>query len=231
MPLIFSETSPKASTSAAAADTSPVATTTQAQAAIQAMMVQLTTDGVPKLHCPICNKALVSLNGYVKHLKKHEPPGGFFCRYCDARFCSDDELKKHRDEVHTTIACRICKEITFTNEEDYREHIRVVHEGIDREILKCEKCGAEYKTLEPFKRHQENQCGTIKPHKCDECEMAFYTKYNLKQHKITHSGERRFCCSYCGKNFLQKGRLVEHERSHTGEKPYKCDVSKQNLNN
>ncbi|XP_067620513.1 gastrula zinc finger protein xFG20-1 [Eurosta solidaginis] len=188
------------------------------------MLVQLTTDGVPKLHCPVCNKAMVSLNGYVKHVKKHEPPGGFLCHYCDERFCSEEAQKKHRDEVHTIISCRLCPGVTFTNEEDYREHIRALHNGVDRHMLKCDKCGAEYKTLIPFKRHMDTECGKVKPYKCDECELSFVTKYNLRAHKELHSGERKFCCSYCGKNFKQKGRLVEHERSHTGEKPYKCDV-------
>ncbi|XP_039950356.1 uncharacterized protein LOC120768000 [Bactrocera tryoni] len=197
---------------------------TPAPPSTKSMLVQLTTDGVPKLHCPVCDKALVSLSGYVKHVKKHEPPGGFLCRYCDERFCSEEELRKHRDKVHTTIVCRLCTEVTFTNEDDYREHIRVVHNGIDREMLKCDKCGAEYKTIYPYKRHIETECGKIKPHKCEQCSMTFVTKYNLKQHMVLHTGERKYCCSYCGKNFLQKGRLVEHERSHTGEKPHKCDV-------
>ncbi|XP_075149740.1 zinc finger protein 30C [Haematobia irritans] len=197
------------------------ATSTEAQLA---MLVKLSTQGVPKLFCPICNKALVSLHGYVKHVKKHEPPGGFLCRYCEARFCSDEELKKHRETEHTTIACRLCKDTTFTNEEDYRVHIRDIHNGVDRQLYNCEKCGAAYKTIEPYRRHIENDCGSIKPFKCDLCPMAFVTKYNLKHHKENHSGELKFCCSYCGRNFKQKARLIEHERTHTGEKPYKCDV-------
>uniref|UniRef100_A0A0A1XK82 Zinc finger protein 665 n=3 Tax=Zeugodacus cucurbitae TaxID=28588 RepID=A0A0A1XK82_ZEUCU len=213
-----------ASSMAAASTTVATATPQPASTGTKSMLVQLTTDGVPKLHCPVCDKALVSLSGYVKHVKKHEPPGGFLCRYCDDRFCSEEELKKHRDNVHTTIVCRLCTAVTFTNESDYREHIRVIHNGIDREMLKCDKCGAEYKTIYPFKRHIETECGKIKPHKCEQCAMTFVTKYNLKQHMVLHTGERKYCCSYCGKNFLQKGRLVEHERSHTGEKPHKCDV-------
>uniref|UniRef100_A0A1I8PFN3 C2H2-type domain-containing protein n=1 Tax=Stomoxys calcitrans TaxID=35570 RepID=A0A1I8PFN3_STOCA len=197
------------------------ATSTEAQ--LQ-MLVKLSTEGVPKLFCPICNKALISLHGYVKHVKKHEPPGGFLCRFCEARFCSDEELKKHRETEHTTIACRLCKDTTFTNEEEYRTHIRDIHKGVDRQLYNCEKCGAAYKTIEPYRRHIENDCGSIKPFKCDLCPMAFVTKYNLKHHKDNHSGELKFCCSYCGRNFKQKARLVEHERTHTGEKPYKCDV-------
>ncbi|XP_065357906.1 zinc finger protein 699 [Calliphora vicina] len=206
------------------ADASAASTSSAAAAAQQNMLVKLSTDGVPKLFCPICNKALVSLAGYVKHVKKHDPPGGFICRYCDSRFCSDEELKKHRETEHTTIACRLCKDTTFTNEDDYRSHIRDIHQGVDREIFTCEKCGAAYKTIDPYRRHMETECGRIKPYKCDKCQLAFVTKYNLKQHLDNHSGELKFCCSYCGRNFKQKARLVEHERTHTGEKPYSCDV-------
>ncbi|XP_055908850.1 zinc finger protein 665 [Eupeodes corollae] len=188
------------------------------------MMVQITTDkSGPKLVCPVCDKALVSLNGYVKHMKKHEPPGGYLCNYCDDRFCLEDHLKKHKDEKHKILACQICHE-TFDSPQDYRNHIQDIHKGVDRRMIKCEKCGMEFKTAQAAKRHNETQCGQIKPHPCDQCKMAFYTKYNLAEHKKIHSGEKKFCCSYCGKSFMSNGRLVIHERSHTGEKPYKCDV-------
>ncbi|XP_055849283.1 zinc finger protein 665 [Episyrphus balteatus] len=197
---------------------------TDAPSVSNTMMVQITTDKTgPKLVCPVCDKALVSLNGYVKHMKKHEPPGGYLCNYCDERFCLEDHLKKHKDEKHKVLACQICH-ATFDSAQEYRIHINEVHQGVDRRMIKCEKCGMEFKTAQAAKRHTETQCGQIKPHPCDQCDMAFYTKYNLAEHKKIHTGEKKFCCSYCGKSFLSNGRLVIHERSHTGEKPYKCDV-------
>lgn len=188
------------------------------------MMVQITTDRTgAKLVCPVCDKALISLNGYVKHLKKHDPPGGYHCNYCDERFCLEEHLKKHKDEKHKILACQICLQ-TFETPQDYRNHIKDVHQGIDRRMIRCDKCAMEFKTAQAAKRHTDTQCGQIKAHKCDQCEMAFYTKYNLAEHKKIHSGEKKFCCSYCGKSFLSNGRLIIHERSHTGEKPYKCDI-------
>lgn len=184
-----------------------------------------------KHHCPICDKAFVAINSYKNHIRKHDPPGGFECRYCDERFCTEPSLKQHCAEQHMTIACRLCKDnaalATFNDENEYRKHIRDKHNGLDRQLLQCEKCGATYKTLEPYRRHLQTACGTIKPYKCEQCQMTFMTKYNLKHHQDSHNGERKYCCSYCGKNFTQKGRLIEHERSHTGEKPYKCDVSRK----
>lgn len=188
-----------------------------------------------KLLCPLCNKGFVAINSYRNHIRKHDPPGGFQCRYCEDRFCLESSLKQHYSEQHTTIVCRLCTETsggapngaiaTFNDADEYRNHIRDKHNGLDRRLLECEKCGATYKTLEPYRRHLQTACGTIKPYKCEQCQMTFMTKYNLKHHQDSHSGERKYCCSFCGKNFTQKGRLMEHERSHTGEKPYKCDVS------
>lgn len=186
-----------------------------------------------KLICPVCNNRFVVINAYLNHIRKHDPPGGFHCRYCEASFCAQGALKQHCRDQHMAIACRMCKEtdtaVTFNNETEYRNHIRDEHNGLDRVLLKCGKCGIAYKTLEPYRRHLETACGTIKPYKCDQCFMTFMTKYNLKHHLDSHNGQRKYCCSYCGKNFTQKGRLIEHERSHTGEKPYKCDVCKPNV--
>lgn len=190
------------------------------------LLVQLATeDGKPKLVCHICQKSLFSLNSYVKHLKKHEPPGGFVCNICQERFCMQLALDAHKDDKHKTLACKICgPQQTFDNPDDYRSHIVEVHNGIDRIYSECEKCAAKFKTKESLKRHIESKCGSVKSHKCNQCEAMFYTKYHLATHQQLH-GDAIFCCSYCGKGFKNKARLVCHERQHSGEKPYQCDVS------
>ena len=62
-----------------------------------------------------------------------------------------------------------------------------------------------------------------KPHKCDQCQMAFRDKASLARQKRTHTGEKPFQCDVCDKSFSQKSGLKTHYRKHTGKKPYQCN--------
>lgn len=114
----------------------------------QKMLVEITTDGVPKLHCPVCNKALISLAGYVKHVKKHDPPGGFQCRHCDAHFCHEEELKQHVETKHGALTCRQCEgdEVVFQSKAEHDAHVEEAHQdrkfnvplNISEKPFKCE---------------------------------------------------------------------------------------------
>ena len=59
---------------------------------------------------------------------------------------------------------------------------------------------------------------------CDHpgCADGFNTRFSLKRHLKTHSGEKPFQCDKCPKTFAEKSTLVRHLRIHTGEKPFRC---------
>lgn len=70
-----------------------------------------------------------------------------------------------------------------------------------------------------MKSHNE-----AKPYECEICQRGFKMQSNLERHKILHTGEMRFCCSYCGKTFTQNDNLQLHVRTyHTNERPYLCN--------
>ena len=60
--------------------------------------------------------------------------------------------------------------------------------------------------------------------------IRFSLRGQLKQHKTTHAGGKRFECNFCLKSFSHKGHFNEHKRIHTGEKPFKCNECEKCFN-
>jgi len=82
-------------------------------------------------------------------------------------------------------------------------------------------------TPSPCLEEKENSSDTGKSrgsHKCDFCGKCFYTKWTLKRHVMSHTGEKPHSCDICNKSFASKWQLELHYRVHTGEKPYPCDI-------
>ena len=59
---------------------------------------------------------------------------------------------------------------------------------------------------------------------CNQCDKRFHSKWSLKRHMMSHSGEKPHTCDICAKSFASKWQLDLHYRTHTGEKPYSCDI-------
>ncbi|XP_060645576.1 gastrula zinc finger protein xFG20-1 [Drosophila nasuta] len=166
-----------------------------AQTIGQKMLVEITTDGVPKLHCPVCNKALVSLAGYVKHVKKHEPPGGFQCRHCDAHYCHENELKEHVKSTHGALSCRLClgDEVLFNSKAELDAHVEEAHQ--DRKFNVC-------------------VVTADKPFKCEICGKSFSDRESCLSHHSEHINALPVECKSCAQRFSCQSSLTKHQRKH-----------------
>ncbi|KAH8377487.1 hypothetical protein KR093_005717, partial [Drosophila rubida] len=153
-------------------DVCDLPSSTASQLTGQKMLVEITTDGVPKLHCPVCNKALVSLAGYVKHVKKHEPPGGFQCRHCDAHYCHEEELKEHVKSTHGALTCRLClgDDVVFNSKSELDAHVEEAHQ--DSKFNSC---------LSHHSEHVE-----ALPVACKSCALRFSCQSSLTKHQRKH---------------------------------------------
>ncbi len=55
------------------------------------------------------------------------------------------------------------------------------------------------------------------------CLKEFSSRWSLKRHTCSHTGEKHFECQSCGKQFVQKCSLRRHEQTHSENKDWICD--------
>ncbi|XP_065358105.1 zinc finger protein 484 [Calliphora vicina] len=62
---------------------------------------------------------------------------------------------------------------------------------------------------------------------CVECSKTFSNANSLRQHKITHTEERKHHCSLCQRTFKRRNGLLQHLKGfHLQVKPFCCPVCK-----
>ncbi|CAG2181112.1 unnamed protein product, partial [Oppiella nova] len=50
------------------------------------------------------------------------------------------------------------------------------------------------------------------------------SRYNVKRHKIIHTGEKPYKCNWPGCEWSSaNNKIADHKRIHTGERPYACN--------
>ncbi|XP_045616302.1 zinc finger protein 721 [Procambarus clarkii] len=103
-----------------------------------------------------------------------------------------------------------------------RKHIRLKS---NKEFSKyiCKVCGISLQTASSLRNHVMTHTGE-KPHSCLYCNMTFRQSHHLTEHIRTHTGERPFECELCEDTFTTKSALKSHTKVHDEVKNYKCQI-------
>ncbi|KAJ0170017.1 hypothetical protein K1T71_014623 [Dendrolimus kikuchii] len=178
----------------------------------------------PDYICENCGKAFASKARLRGHMRTHEV-GSFPCRYCEAVFDRVTKRENHVSKEHKAgvrYACKRCN-ITLSSFYARQKHLAEVHnEELKR--YKCKACPQSYITPGHLSSHVRRDHLNERNHKCDKCDLAFYTKNALKMHMIKHDGERIHTCHVCQKSYQRKKTLREHLRIHDNDKRFVCPV-------
>ena len=105
------------------------------------------------------------------------------------------------------------------NEEGYRnDKENNLQDTADERKFKCDQCDHAAYTKYNLANHKLFKHSEERPFPCDQCEYQAKTISSLNLHKKTHIADRKFKCPQCPKAYTTNANLTIHVRSHTGEK-------------
>ena len=84
----------------------------------------------------------------------------------------------------------------------------------------CLNCKNKFTTAKNLQQHSTIHSGTRKQNKCTQCDYSTYD--SLKNHMVTHTGDKPYKCNQCPHATTQAGHLKAHMMQHTGKRPFSC---------
>ena len=152
------------------------------------------------LSCPVCSMPCTQLSVL--------PCGQSICLICLNGFVEAPiECRK--------IKCPKCGKVHRVSEQPIKEEQMQVDE---------ENSASEGEaTTRPVEEANETKSEKKKP-ECNECGKHFASLRYLQRHKLIHTGEEPFKCTFNGCDYkcVKMSHLTVHMRRHSGERPYKC---------
>lgn len=181
-----------------------------------------TTPG-EELACDACDFKCPNKRRLKEHLeRRHAIDFKYECDYCAKKFKVKGDMRLHVRFKHKEgpIVCDVCGK-TCSNSNSLYVHQKWAHY---KPKFECEICHRRMVTQENLDQHILLQHERRESFVCEECGKSFLENHRLKQHMMTHTGDRPYDCHICGKAFARRTSYRQHLLIHTGKRPYICDI-------
>ncbi|KPJ01318.1 Zinc finger protein Xfin [Papilio xuthus] len=174
--------------------------------------------------CEICSEGFVSKHLLHGHVKRHGD-GKHKCTQCEKTFTTINKRKEHVQRVHLGLnkrnKCNHCDE-RFGSFSLKTKHMLEIH-GVSPAVLKCQACEKTFNNQTALTRHHKKDHLLERRHACTECDMKFFTSFDLVMHMPKHTKIRQNTCDICHKSYGRKTTLREHMRIHANDRRFKCE--------
>ena len=198
--------------------------------------------------CKECGMKFEREASLKKHQTTHLPRQKLYsCVYCDELFCTQYEMRIHKEEMHEDddrkYLCLVCKEF-FETQEEKNQHSCAENrkmEEMESFPFKCTVCGCSYDSETNLLLHQASgdNCLALRtgdyhvPYYCMECnidyldEVSFHSHIHVDRPRCGSSIER---CQHCGLVCESSETLTKHRNTfhqQRGKNLFHCPVCQQ----
>lgn len=174
--------------------------------------------------CSVCFEKSYTEKDFAQHMKTHDIIIELVEESLNKETLesTEPELQKHQ--------CIIC-DMSLDSSESLTNHVK---EHMDKKKYNCSSCLQKYSSLEDLTEHakthdisskkstidseisssKETQNKKKDPFQCPECPKVFAHRQSLREHRISHMGQK-YQCDICEKFLASKRCLVRHVRLHS----------------
>ncbi|XP_035713671.1 zinc finger protein 596-like [Folsomia candida] len=187
------------------------------------------------LECSKCKKTFKTNHDFKRHVKTHDPGAKVKCKVCGKISKHPATLSRHMANIHgkrDPSICHICEK-PFSSSQHLKRHINEIHSTVDRPRMTCIFPGCEKSYLckyEAMKHHRIEHSENPIQFPCILCGKWFNLRSKLHQHIPTHTTEKPYNCPICGRSFPHKASMKRHEKTHLAQSDrdvFQCDVCPQ----
>lgn len=160
-------------------------------------------NGSDSLPVTVCKKCTGTTNGALGYRKNSDAnisstnPKQFACIQCLKSFDTEEEVQNHA-AMHilnegSNLECRLCKQM-FSSPLKLQVHL-IEHNFYGMNQFSCYVCSSVFTAASGLQNHILGHGLKSRPYECSQCQMKFFFRAELDNHRYVHSASAPYVIS------------------------------------